>query len=472
MANTIIIYQGDGTTTSFTVPFDYLKKTFVKVFFNTSTELKGGTSSDTSADYYFADNSTIKLRSIVPTTSQTITIRRYTSVTERVASFRDGSVLYAKDLDTSQVQAFHIAEEARDILNDALTVDRLGNWDAKNKRIINVGTPTESTDSATKGYVDTVFGVQKTLEEYLNIGLGYRNETEEFAKDAESNATIAQDSADTALSAKEATDVNLEAVKALANTVASDKATVASDKEIVASDKATVREMVTYIEDVSPHKEDIETVVENIDSIVGVAPHTDDIVAINAHIDEVHTVGQDLQGINADSLDLGSVTEAIDQITTVTDGYIKKVAEHIDDCVHPVSLHLDAIEAVAGEISSIASKLSLTGGTMTGDITMSGNRQITSETSGGGRVYIGTTSLSLESNNTGYENGAGLLLRSSTYANDQKGHFYLYAGTSSSNRITLEGNPDTEKLTWGGKEVLTGEISASQLADTIDLGSM
>ena len=31
MASTIIIYEGDGTTTDFTVPFDYLKKSFVTV---------------------------------------------------------------------------------------------------------------------------------------------------------------------------------------------------------------------------------------------------------------------------------------------------------------------------------------------------------------------------------------------------------------------------------------------------------
>ena len=166
MASTIIIYQGDGNTTSFTIPFDYLKKTFVKVFLDTSTELKGGSSSDTTADYYFKDATTIQLTKIVPTSTQTITIRRYTSATERVASFRDGSVLYAKDLDTSQVQAFHIAEEGRDILNDALTVDRNGNWDAKNKRITRVGNPVETTDAVNKKYVDSVVEIQKTAEEY------------------------------------------------------------------------------------------------------------------------------------------------------------------------------------------------------------------------------------------------------------------------------------------------------------------
>ena len=166
MASTIIIYQGDGNTTSFTIPFDYLKKTFVKVFLDTSTELKGGSSSDTTADYYFKDATTIQLTKIVPTSTQTITIRRYTSATERVASFRDGSVLYAKDLDTSQVQAFHIAEEGRDILNDSLTVDRNGNWDAKNKRITRVGNPVETTDAVNKKYVDSVVEIQKTAEEY------------------------------------------------------------------------------------------------------------------------------------------------------------------------------------------------------------------------------------------------------------------------------------------------------------------
>lgn len=223
MANTIIIYQGDGTTTSFTVPFDYLKKTFVKVFLNSVTELTGGTSTDTSADYYFADNSTIKLRSLVPSTTQTITIRRYTSVTERVASFRDGSVLYAKDLDVSQVQAFHIAEEARDLLNDSLTVNKQGYWDARNTRIVNVGTPTDATDAVTKEYVDTTVGLMKTLGEYESTTKGYRDEAEVFKNQAKEYASGASNSATRAETAKSATDTNLATVQTLAGEVAEDR---------------------------------------------------------------------------------------------------------------------------------------------------------------------------------------------------------------------------------------------------------
>lgn len=43
MASTIIIYEGDGTRTDFTIPFDYLKKSFVTVRLDPSTTLTGGT---------------------------------------------------------------------------------------------------------------------------------------------------------------------------------------------------------------------------------------------------------------------------------------------------------------------------------------------------------------------------------------------------------------------------------------------
>lgn len=150
MASTIIIYEGDGTTTDFTIPFDYLKKSFVTVRLGPGTALTGGDYGDTGSDYYFLDKTTIRLK-VAPASGESLTIRRYTSATERVVTFKDASILKATDLDTSQVQAFHIAEEGRDILEDSLSVNREGNWDAKGKRIINVGTPEADSDAITYG---------------------------------------------------------------------------------------------------------------------------------------------------------------------------------------------------------------------------------------------------------------------------------------------------------------------------------
>nr|DAI44216.1 MAG TPA: tail fiber protein [Caudoviricetes sp.] len=151
MASTIIIYTGDGTRTDFTIPFDYLKKSFVTVRLGTATTLTGGDYGDTGSDYYFLDKTTIRLK-VAPASGESLTIRRHTSATERVATFKDASILKATDLETSQLQAFHIAEEGRDAINDAIIGDKEGNWDAKGHRIINVGTPIKDNDAVNLEY--------------------------------------------------------------------------------------------------------------------------------------------------------------------------------------------------------------------------------------------------------------------------------------------------------------------------------
>lgn len=143
MASTIAFYTGDGTTTDFTVPFDYLAKKFVRVSLGV-TILKGGDYGDTSKDYYFLDKTKVRLK-VPPQEGEVLTIRRYTSATDRVVSFKDASVLKATDLDVSSVQTIHIAEESRDIINDALIKDKEGNWDARGHRIVNVGDPIGDT---------------------------------------------------------------------------------------------------------------------------------------------------------------------------------------------------------------------------------------------------------------------------------------------------------------------------------------
>lgn len=157
MASTIAFYTGDGATTDFTVPFDYLAKKFVRVSLGV-TILKGGDYGDTSKDYYFLDKTKVRLK-VPPQEGEVLTIRRYTSATDRVVSFKDASVLKATDLDVSSVQTIHIAEEARYIINDALIKDKAGNWDAKGNRIVNVGDPIGDNDAVSlKFYKDDAMG--------------------------------------------------------------------------------------------------------------------------------------------------------------------------------------------------------------------------------------------------------------------------------------------------------------------------
>lgn len=357
MASTIIIYQGDGNTTSFTVPFDYLKKTFVKVFLDTFTELKGGSSSDATADYYFKDATTIQLTKIVPTSTQTITIRRYTSATERVASFRDGSVLYAKDLDTSQVQAFHIAEEGRDILNDALTVDREGNWDAKNKRITRVGNPVETTDAVNKKYVDSAVDMQKTLEEYEATTKGYRDESEGFRNESLNYATQAQASAGVVSSAREdvlnkanevsqsATEVSTKHADVVVKhaDVVSKAKQVSDDATKVSQDRSAVEETSKLLKPILPHTNEVVVVAEYIEHVVTDAQN----------IDRINIVGTDLKGSLSDTTfdDYGTIGDTT-PLPTITGGNIKIVADNIDNINTVVGLAPE-FETVVNSVATV-----------------------------------------------------------------------------------------------------------------------
>lgn len=208
MASTIAFYTGDGATTDFTVPFDYLAKKFVRVSLG-ATILKGGDYGDTSKDYYFLDKTKVRLK-VPPQEGEVLTIRRYTSATDRVVSFKDASVLKATDLDVSSVQTIHIAEEARDIINDALIKDKEGNWDAKGNRIVNVGTPEVDSDAMTYGVykADALGAYQSKLDAERARDRAVEAETN--SKKSEENAKLsevnAKASAGTAVSAAKHAD--------------------------------------------------------------------------------------------------------------------------------------------------------------------------------------------------------------------------------------------------------------------------
>lgn len=262
MASTIAFYTGDGTTTDFTVPFDYLAKKFVRVSLGV-TILKGGDYGDTSKDYYFLDKTKVRLK-VPPQVGEVLTIRRYTSATDRVVSFKDASVLKATDLDVSAVQTIHIAEESRDIINDALIKDKEGNWDAKGNRIVNVGDAVSDGDAVNlklykedaKGAYQSRIEAEKARDRAVEAETNAK-ESEAKAKESETNSkmseTVAKASAGTAVSAsKHADAVKVENERLLGETKKSEasakgSANTATAQATISTQKAS--EAIGYARD-------------------------------------------------------------------------------------------------------------------------------------------------------------------------------------------------------------------------------
>lgn len=157
MPSTIYSYTLTGQSI-FPVNFEYLARRFVTV------TLVGQTKKVLvlNVDYRFTSKMAI-ITAVpqVPGEFQTIEIRRETSSTDRLVNFTDGSILRSQDLNVSQIQAIHIAEEARDISNRSLVNDTFA-WNALGLPIINVADPSRPNDVTNKTYVDQL--VSKTTE--------------------------------------------------------------------------------------------------------------------------------------------------------------------------------------------------------------------------------------------------------------------------------------------------------------------
>lgn len=289
MASTITFYTGDGTTTDFTVPFDYLAKKFVRVSLGV-TILKGGDYGDTSKDYYFLDKTKVRLK-VPPASGEVLTIRRYTSATDRVVSFKDASVLKATDLDVSSVQTIHIAEESRDIINDALIKDKEGNWDAKGNRIVNVGTPEADSDAVTYGV-------------YKADALG--------AYQSKLGAEAARDAAKVSETNAKASEVNAKESEVNAKASAVSAVSAANHADAVKTENQAILEEARQLQT------NIETSESNAYDNAVIATQKADEAKVserNAKVSEVNAKASEVSASESASLAKAQVALAVQEVT-------------------------------------------------------------------------------------------------------------------------------------------------------------
>lgn len=194
---TSITYTADGSQTNFSIPFDYLRPSFVHVAINDAEVSEGFTVSNRGIMFDTA-----------PAKDAFVKIYRKTP-TSRLVSWADASILKAIDMTIAEVQQLHILEETSDwtktnsmALNDEGTA-----WQGWKHRIENVADPIEAQDVVTKHYLDNEEGSFTATMNAL------KTKTEEAASTAETNAKQARFNAEKADSA--AVGANRDAATAL-----------------------------------------------------------------------------------------------------------------------------------------------------------------------------------------------------------------------------------------------------------------
>lgn len=182
MANkisTVRTYPLNGAV-NFTITFEYLARKFVKV------TLIGKDRKELvlNQDYRFSTKTQITTSRAWTAADgyQMIEIRRFTSASDRLVDFADGSILRAYDLNISQIQTLHVAEEARDLTADTIGVNNDGNLDARGRRIVNLANAVDDRDAVPFGQLKTM---NQNSWQARNEALQFRNEAETFRNQAE-----------------------------------------------------------------------------------------------------------------------------------------------------------------------------------------------------------------------------------------------------------------------------------------------
>lgn len=251
---TSITYTADGSQTNFSVPFDYLRPSFVHVSVN-DAEVSNG----------FTISNRMVMFDSAPTKDAAVHIYRSTPTT-RLVSWADASILKAIDMTIAEVQQLHILEETNDwTKTNSIVLNDEGNaWQGRNYRVSNVSDPTEAQDVVTKHYLDNEEGSFTATMNAL------KTKTEEAANTAATNAKQAKTSetnAKTSETNAKTSETNANTSKEAAQSAATTASNFAADARSSASEAKTYRDAAsTYAANSKNYSENVNVFIPSVSS--------------------------------------------------------------------------------------------------------------------------------------------------------------------------------------------------------------
>ena len=147
MATTEVFYNGDNSDVTFTIPFEYLEESDVKVSV-------GGTLKTQDTDYTFSTLTEITFTTAPPTGVNNVRIFRDTDINSLRNEFFAGSAIRAQDLNDDFLQTLYTVQEVEDQFVTQTNGSFNTNVDMNSNRITELGDPVNAQDAVTKQYLE------------------------------------------------------------------------------------------------------------------------------------------------------------------------------------------------------------------------------------------------------------------------------------------------------------------------------
>jgi hypothetical protein len=147
MATTEVFYNGDGSDLTFTIPFEYLEESDVKVSV-------GGTLKTQDTDYTFSTLTEITFTTAPPSGTNNVRIFRDTDIESLRNEFFAGSAIRAQDLNDDFLQTLYTVQEIEDQFVTQTNGSFDGNVDMNSNRITELADPVDAQDAVTKQYLE------------------------------------------------------------------------------------------------------------------------------------------------------------------------------------------------------------------------------------------------------------------------------------------------------------------------------
>jgi hypothetical protein len=343
MANSFVRYTGNGTTTTYAIPFSYR-----------DTADLSATVAGVNVTAYTLDAAGTNLTfTTAPANNAAIEIRRTTSQNTKLVDYVSGSVLTENDLDTDSDQAFFMSQEAIDKAGDVISLDNVDfNWDIQNKRLKNVADPVDNTDAVNKQFISTnipnITTVAGIAADVTTVANNDANITA-VANDATDIGTVATNIASVNTVATNITDV-IAVANDLAEAV-SEVETVANDLNEATSEIDTVANAITNVDLVGNN-------IANVNTVAGIDANVTTVAGINTDVTSVAGISSAISAVNSNSTNINAVNANSANINTVAgiDSDITSVANISSDvaAVENIAANVTTVASISSDVTSVA----------------------------------------------------------------------------------------------------------------------